>query len=80
MGSLSPILNYIGGIEKINRGKFVLAVLGGELLYALIFSLAGFLFGEVAINLLGTANYIILTAIVVIIGLWLVKYFLKEKK
>jgi membrane protein DedA with SNARE-associated domain len=80
MGSLSPVLNYIGGIEKINRGKFILAVLTGEFLYALIFSLAGYLFGEIAINFLGTANYIVLTIVLVIIGLWIVRYFFKEKK
>ena len=80
MGSLCPIMNYIAGIEKVNRGKFILAVLSGELLYAIFFSLMGYAFGEIANTLLGTANYLILTVVLVIVGLWIVKYFFKEKK
>ncbi len=80
MGSLCPIMNYIAGLEKINRGKFILAVLTGELIYATFFSLMGYAFGEIANSVLGTANYLILTVVLVIIGLWIIKYFFKEKK
>jgi membrane protein DedA with SNARE-associated domain len=79
MGSLSPIMNYIAGIEKINRGKFILAVLTGEFVYASMFAIMGYLFGELTINLLGTANYIAVTIVLFIIGLWILRSFFKRK-
>ena len=78
MGSLCPIMNYIAGIEKLNRAKFILAVLTGEFFYACIFSIVGFAFGELATSLLGTVNYTIITIVLVVLGLFVIRWMLRK--
>jgi membrane protein DedA with SNARE-associated domain len=78
MGSLCPIINYIAGIEKISKTKFTIAVITGELTYAIWFSTLGYLFGEIANSILGTINYTIFAVIGVIIIIAIIKYLIKK--
>ena len=42
--SLCAPVSYISGFERLNRKKFLVAVISGEVLYALIYPLIGFIF------------------------------------
>ena len=41
---LCAITSYISGFEKLNRKKYLLAVISGEILYAIIYTILGYIF------------------------------------
>lgn len=80
MGSLSPVMNYIAGIEKISKIKFLIAVLTGELVYATLFATAGYLFGGIAYTILGEVNWGIMALLGIALIGGIMKYLNKKKK
>lgn len=79
MGSLSPVMNYIAGIEKISKIKFLIAALTGELMYATLFSTAGYLFGATAYKILGEVNWAIIAIVIILLIFTIVRYSKKKK-
>jgi len=71
---LCAVTSYVSGFEKMNKKKFILAVLTGELIFAAIYATIGFTIGEIVNNFVSVINYV-LTAIALLILLW---YFLRK--
>ena len=77
---LDSVVNYIGGFEKINRKKFILAVIPGEILYASIYTILGFFFKEIFIDLSNVIEDTITSAVLILIVGLLVYVYLKKRK
>jgi len=81
---LGAITSYISGFEKLNRKKYILAVISGEILYGLIYTTAGYLFKLAWNDLVNIINdFVILTiliAITILLILIIKRYRRKIKK
>lgn len=78
--SLCAIVSYISGLEKLNRKKFVLAVILGELLFAIIYPLIGFTIGGIFYNLLSAINDWVIVLLLLGLSLYLIRYLISRKK
>jgi len=76
--SLCAVVSYICGLEKINRKKFILAVISGEFLFAVIYPLIGFTAGELFNNILSAINYSGVTILLIAILVYLIKKFFRK--
>ncbi len=76
---LCAVVSYISGFEKLNRKKFIFAVLGGELIYASIFPLIGFVFKEMWNDIIAVLNDILIIFILIIIAVFLIRVLIKRK-
>jgi len=80
---VAPVINYLSGFEKLNAKKFFLAVLSGELVFALIYSLIGYIFRDTWRDLLNTIQYSFIALVGIIIALYLIRriirYYRREK-
>jgi membrane protein DedA with SNARE-associated domain len=54
---LGAIVSYLSGFEKLNRRKYLMAVISGEILFAAIFTIVGYVFRLVWNDLIGFLNY-----------------------
>ena len=64
---LCAITSYISGFEKLNRKKYIFAVVCGEILYGLIYTTMGFIFKLAWNDLVNIINdFIILTILIAI--------------
>lgn len=76
--SLCPVVSYVSGFEKMNRKKFLAAVLSGEFLFAAIYSIVGFTVGETFNSLISAANYIIAAVLLIVLLLYLLRLLLRR--
>ncbi len=77
--NLCAIISYVSGLEKYNKKKFVIAVLFGEFLYVVIYSVIGYFIGSVLNTLLSTINYVVAAVVVLFIIYQLGKYFVSRR-
>ena len=77
---LCVAVSYISGFEKLNRKKFISAVVFGELLYGLIYPLMGFVFKETWIDLASVIQDVLVIAVLIIITLIFLKYVRNNSK
>jgi membrane protein DedA with SNARE-associated domain len=73
-------VSYISGFERLNRKKFFLAVVSGEILYAILYPLIGFLFKSTWNDLINSIQYIVLILILVAILILIIRYIIRRKK
>lgn len=71
------IMNYVAGFTKFNKKKFVTAVLLGELIYAIAFTLFGYIFKDTWNYLLGLLQDSFLVVIVIILAFFIIKKIIK---
>jgi len=78
---LGAITSYISGFEKLNRKKYILAVVSGEILYGVIYTTAGYIFKLAWNDFVNIINdFIILTILVAItiVLLMIIRRFRKK--
>jgi membrane protein DedA with SNARE-associated domain len=73
-------VSYISGFERLNRKKFFFAVVSGEILYASIYPLIGFIFKSTWNDLISSLQNTILVLILVTILVLIIRYLIKRKK
>jgi len=78
--SLCVVVSYVSGFEKINRRKFILAVITGEILYAIIYPLIGFIAGEVFSSILSTINDVIIVILLVALIFYFARFLIKRRR
>lgn len=77
---LCQVTSYVSGFEKINRKKFIAAVITGEFLFAVIYSFIGFFVGEVLNNLIHAISYLVAAVLLVVIIIYLIRYIIKKRE
>jgi len=77
---LCAVTSYVSGFEKMNRKKFIFAVIMGEFLFAAIYSIIGFAIGEVLNNFINAMNYVLLAFALLILLLYFLKKYLKKRR
>ena len=78
---LCAVTSYISGFEKLNRKKYILAVVLGEILYGLIYTIMGFIFKLAWNDLVNIIDdFIILTILVAITVLLILIISRKRRK
>jgi len=78
--SLCQVMSYVSGLEKYNRKKFIIAVVFGELLFAIVYPLIGFMVGEVFGNLLSAVNDLVLAVLLLLIAFYLARFLIRRRK
>lgn len=78
--SLCVVVSYISGFEKISRKKFILAVITGEFLFAIIYPLIGFVAGEIFSSMLTTINDIIIVILLVVLVFYFIRFLIKRRR
>ena len=73
-------INYLSGFEKMNKKKFISAVILGQLVSALMFSLIGYIFKDTWTELLNLVQSSLLTFIAAIILIMIVYKIIKHYK
>ena len=77
---LCSIVSYLSGLQKINKKKFLLAVILGEGIYTIIYPLIGFFFKETWNELIQIiSNGFIIIALILLAGI-IIKKRLKARK
>ncbi len=69
-GGLGPVVNYISGFERLNSKKFILAVLLGEAVYALLFCSIGYIFKDTWAELVSFLQYSFVAILLIVIALY----------
>jgi membrane protein DedA with SNARE-associated domain len=79
---LCAITSYISGFEKLNRKKYFMAVVAGEILYAIIYTILGYIFRMAWNDLVNILNNIIIITILIAVAVVLVFiiYRIRKKK
>jgi len=77
--SLCVVISYVSGFERVNRRKFIIAVVSGEILFATIYSLIGFGIGEAVGNVLTAANYLIVAILLLFAVFYLARFLLRRR-
>lgn len=77
---LCQVTSYVCGFEKVNRKKFVVAVLIGEILFAINYSLIGFFVGGALILLIKTINRLVIAILLLLIAAYLTVYLIRKRK
>ena len=75
---LCQVTSYVCGFEKINRKKFITAVLIGELLFAILYSLIGFIAGTTLDMLIKTVNNLAVAIFLLLIAVYLAVYQVRK--
>ncbi len=70
--NLCAVTSYVSGLEKINRKKFIFAVISGEFLFAIIYPLMGYTLGEIFSNLINAINYFVVGILLFILVIYLI--------
>jgi membrane protein DedA with SNARE-associated domain len=70
--NLCAVVSYVSGLEKVNRKKFIFAVISGEFLFAIIYPLIGFTLGEIFSSLINAINYFIVAILLIILIIYFV--------
>jgi len=78
--SLDVIVSYISGFERIDRKKYIIAVILGEILYALMYTVAGFMFKETWVELTSVIGDITWILVFVIITAVVIKILIDRKR
>ncbi|MFH0936348.1 MAG: VTT domain-containing protein [Candidatus Woesearchaeota archaeon] len=79
--NLCAVTSYVSGLEKVNRKKFIFAVISGELLFAIIYPLIGYTLGEIFSNLINAINYFVVGILLLILIIYLIRSnFYKKSK
>lgn len=76
---LCAVVSYVAGFEKVNRKKYISAVLAGEFLFSVIYVLIGFFVGEVLNGIIQEVEYITLAAAAGLVVVYTVIYFVKRQ-
>jgi membrane protein DedA with SNARE-associated domain len=71
------VVNYIAGFERFNSKKFILAVILGELIYAISYSLFGYIFKDSWTYLLGLIYDSMRTIILILIAAYIIYKIIK---
>ncbi len=78
------VLNYISGIEKVERKKFISAVILGQIVAVLMATLTGYLFKDTWTVLLDAIQDSLITLFIFLISVFLIyqiiKFYKKRKK
>jgi len=77
---LCAVTSYVSGFEKMNKKKFIFAVIMGEFLFAAIYAIIGFAIGEVLNNFINAMNYVLLAFALLILLLYFLKKYLKKRR
>jgi len=77
---LGAAVSYISGFTRLNRRKFIVAAILGDILYAAIYILLGFFFKEVWMDLTSIINEIVASILLLIIIYFLIKIYLSKRK
>jgi membrane protein DedA with SNARE-associated domain len=79
---LCAITSYLSGFEKLNRKKYIIAVISGEILYAVIYVTLGYVFRLAWNDLVSILNNIIIITILIAAAVVLVFiiYRIRKKK
>ena len=79
---LCAITSYLSGFEKMKRKKYILAVISGEIIYAVIYTILGYIFRLAWNDLVGILDNIIIITILIAIGiiLFIIIYRIRKKK
>lgn len=81
--ALGAPVSYISGFEKLDRKKFLAAVISGEIIYASIYSTMGFMFKETwndLASVIGGVLAILVLMILVIFLIVMIDGFKRRKK
>ncbi len=78
LGSLCPVITYLSGLQKLNRKKFITAVLAGELIFSILFVSIGYLFGEVFNSIISAYSYFLLAIFLLILAFYFIKKAIKK--
>ncbi|MEK7549196.1 MAG: VTT domain-containing protein [Patescibacteria group bacterium] len=77
---LCQVTSYVCGFEKINRKKFITAVLIGELLFAILYSLVGFAVGTSLNILIKMVNNLAIAILLLLIAAYLAAYQIRKMR
>jgi len=79
---LGAIVSYISGFTRLNKKKFIVAAIIGDILYASLYTMLGFFFKEVWTDLTSLINEILFVIIILVLIYFIVKYlrYVKSKK
>lgn len=77
---LCQVTSYVCGFEKVNRKKFIIAVLIGELLFAILYSLIGFVAGTALNMLIKTVNNLAIAVLLLLIAAYLTIYQIRKRR
>lgn len=72
--------SYISGFEKLNKKKFVSAVILGEMVYATLYPTLGFVFKETWVDLIGIIGNAFSAVLAIVIAIWLLRKYLIKRK
>jgi len=78
--TLSAVVNYLSGFERLNWKKFLIAVISGEMLYAIIYPLLGFIYKQAWNDITNMVNDIIVVIILIVIIAFLSKFTFGKMK
>jgi membrane protein DedA with SNARE-associated domain len=73
-------INYVSGFERLNRKKFFLAAISGEILFSIIYPLIGFIFKNTWEDLISGIQYVFIAIILIIVTIFLTRYLIKRRK
>lgn len=77
---LCAIVSYISGFEKLDRRKFIMAVVLGELIYAIIYPTIGYIFKETWTDIYAVIGDIITVAMFVVITVVIIQIWRSRAK
>lgn len=80
MPGLGTVVNYISGFEKLNRRKFILAVVFGEILYSVMCTVLGFVFKETWNDLTNVIGDILVTLVLIVIIIFLIRMSMTKRR
>jgi membrane-associated protein len=72
------VVSYISGFERLNFKKFIWGVVFGELIYAIIFPLIGYLFQHTWKELINFIQYILIGIVILIIAIYIIVKLVKR--
>ncbi|MFA5855983.1 MAG: VTT domain-containing protein [Candidatus Pacearchaeota archaeon] len=81
ISGLGAVVSYLSGFERLNRKKFISAVILGEIIYATTYPIIGYIFKDTWYDLVGIINNV-LTVIVLILVLifFIFRRIIKRRK
>jgi membrane protein DedA with SNARE-associated domain len=77
---LCQVVSYVSGFERISRKKFILAVVTGEFLFAVIYVLIGFFLGEILSKWLSIINYSAAALVALFAIFYIIRYLVKKRR
>lgn len=65
---LCAVVSYISGFERLNRKKFYMAVISGEIIYASLYPIIGFIFKETWNDLVNIIQDILIIVVLIVVA------------